>query len=148
MGQAARQSHFWESSLSLSLFLVFSSLAIPQFELLSLLSSLRLSSGHSGLVLTLSTDYADHTSLSSPYMLVADTSFWVTSPLAVTVGHIWCVAGFFFFVLFCFVLFVCFSPVMLPSEIPKLPKDLPVREFPPGWKLHLLHSFPRMSYHP
>ena len=91
VGQAAGQSHFWESSLSLSLFfffLVFSSLAIPQFELLSLLSSLRLSSRHSGLVLTLSTDYADHTSLSSPYMLVADTSFWVTSPLAVTVRHI------------------------------------------------------------
>ena len=140
MGQAARQSHIWESSLSLSLFLVFSSLAIPQFELLSLLSSLRLSSGHSGLVLTLSTDYADHTSLSSPYMLVAETSYWVTSPLAVTVRHIWCVAVFFFFFFF--------PPVMLPSEIPKLPKDLPVREFPPGWKLHLLHSFPRMSYHP
>ena len=121
----------------------FFSLVIPLFGLLSYFNSLRLSSGHSGLVLTLSTDYADHTSLSSPYMLVADTSFWVTSPLAVTVGHIWCVAGFFFFFLF-----VCFSPVMLPSEIPKLPKDLPVREFPPGWKLHLLHSFPRMSYHP
>ena len=39
-------------SLSLSLF--FLTLAIPQFGLLSHISSLRLSSGHSGLVLTLS----------------------------------------------------------------------------------------------
>ena len=34
----------------------FPSLAIPQFGLLSHVSSLRLSSGHSGLVLTLRTD--------------------------------------------------------------------------------------------
>ena len=41
----------WESSLSLSFFF---SLAIPQFGLLSHVSSLRLSSGHSGLAVTLS----------------------------------------------------------------------------------------------
>ena len=35
-------------------------------------------------------------------------------------------------------------PVMLPSEIPKLPKDPPVRGFPTVWKLLLLHdSLPR-----
>ena len=42
---------FWGSSLPLSLFV---SLAIPQFGLVYHVSSLRLSSGHSGLVLTLS----------------------------------------------------------------------------------------------
>ena len=35
---------------------------------------------------------------------------------------------------------------MLPSEIPKLPIDLPVREFPGVWKLLLIHnSLPRMG---
>ena len=29
---------------------------------------------------------------------------------------------------------------MLPSEIPKLPTDLPVRGFPTVWKLLLLHD--------
>ena len=64
-------------SLSLSFF--FSSLTIPQFGLLSHVSSLRLSSGHSGLVLTLSN--AARTSLSSTHLLVADVSIWATSLL-------------------------------------------------------------------
>ena len=46
--------------------LFFPSLAIPQFGLLSHVSSFGLSSGHSVLVLSLSTDYAAHTSLPSP----------------------------------------------------------------------------------
>ena len=99
----------------LSLF--FPSLTIPQFGLLSKVISLRLSSGHSGWVLTLRTKDAAHASLSSPHLLVADASVWATSPLAVAVGRIFC--GFFFSL-----------PVMLPSEIPKLPTDLLVREFP------------------
>ena len=38
---------------------------------------------------------------------------------------------------------------MLPSEIPKLPTDMPVRMFPTVWKLLLLHdSFPRMGLSP
>ena len=38
---------------------------------------------------------------------------------------------------------------MLPSVIPKLPMDLPVREFPTVWKLLLLDdSLPRMGLHP
>ena len=42
-----------------------------------------------------------------------------------------------------------FLPVMLPSEIPKLPTDPPVRGFPTVWKLLLLHdSLPRTSLHP
>ena len=58
-------------SLSLSL-----SLTIPWFGLLSHISSLRLSSGHSGLVLTLRTNDVDvaHSSLPSPHSLWADGS--------------------------------------------------------------------------
>ena len=38
---------------------------------------------------------------------------------------------------------------MLPSDIPKLPTDLPVRGFSGVWKLLLLHdSLPRMGLHP
>ena len=81
-------------SLSLSLSLFFPSL--PQFGLLSHVVSLSLSSRHSGLVLTLRTDYAAHTSLSSPHLLVTDVSVWTTSPLAVVVRSIFC-GGFCFF---------------------------------------------------
>ena len=35
---------------------------------------------------------------------------------------------------------VCFLLVRLPSEIPKLPSDPPVRGFPGIWKLLLLHD--------
>ena len=96
-------------SLSLSLFFFLSlSLAILQFGLLSHVSSLRLFSGHSGPVLTLSN--AARASLFSPCLLVADVSFWATPLLGVTVRPIFC--GCFSF----------FSSVMLPSEIPKLPQ--------------------------
>ena len=84
----------------------------------SRVSSLRLSSGHSGQVLTLSS--AARASLFSPCLLVADASVWATSPLGVVVRCVIC--GFY--------LFIFFLPVMLPSEIPKLPTDLPVRGFP------------------
>ena len=63
-----------------SLFLFFLSLAIPQFGLLSHVSSLRLSSGRSGLVPTVSN--ATHTSLFSPCLLVVDASIWATSLLS------------------------------------------------------------------
>ena len=75
------------------------SLPIPQFGLLSHISSLRLSSGHSSPVLTLSTDYTSPTSLSSPRSLVAGVSVWATSPLAVVVRSIFC--GLFFFSQLC-----------------------------------------------
>ena len=111
--------------------LVFSlSLAMAQFGLLSQVSSLRLSSGHSGLVHILSTDYAACTSLPIPCSLVAEVNLWATSPLAVAVRCVFCVCVFFFL------------PVMLPSEIPKLPTDPPVRGFPALWKL-LHDSLPR-----
>ena len=79
--------------LSLSFFLF----GDPQFGLLSHVSSLRLSSGHSGLVLTLSTDYAAGASLPSPCSLVSDASLWATFPLATVVKCEFC--EFFFFVL-------------------------------------------------
>ena len=83
-------------SLSLAFFLSFLSLslAIPQFGLLSHISCLRLSSGLSGPVLTLST--AACASLFSPHLLVADANIWATSPMGVVVRHIICV-----FYLFC-----------------------------------------------
>ena len=37
---------------------------------------------------------------------------------------------------------------MLPSEIPKFPKDLPVRGFPTVWKLLLHDSLQRMGLCP
>jgi len=76
-------------SLSLSLFFFFFfSFAIPQFGFLSQVSSLRLSSGHSGPVLALSN--AACASLFSPRSLVADASmvdasFWATFLLGVAV---------------------------------------------------------------
>ena len=77
-------------SLSLSLFL-----AIPQFGLLSQVSSLRSPSGHSDLVLTLSN--AAYTSLFCPSLLVADVSVWATSPLGVAFRHVICGVYLFIF---------------------------------------------------
>ena len=71
--------------LSLSFFFFFFSLAIPHLGLLSHISSLRLSSGYLGPVLTLSTNYAVRSSLSSPHSLVVDASVWATSLLAVLI---------------------------------------------------------------
>ena len=80
-----------------------------------------------------------YTFLFNPHLLVADASAWATSPLRVVVKWVFC--GFF-----CFLLFL---PVLLPSEIPKLPTDLLVREFPGVWKLLLLHnSLPSTGLHP
>ena len=102
----------------------------PTVWVLSHISSLRLSSGHSGLVLTLRTSYAGCASLPSPHSLVVDLSVWATSPLEVVVKRIIC--GFY--------LLNFFLLVMLPSEIPKLPTDSPVRGFSGVWKLLLLHD--------
>ena len=74
--------------------LIFSlSLAIPQFKLLSHVSSLQLPSGHSALVLTLS-----NAALSSPFhphLLVADAGLWGTFLLGVAFRHVIC--GFYYF---------------------------------------------------
>ena len=77
--------------------------------------------------------------LLSPCLLVVDLSIWDTSPLAASVRRIIC--GFY--------LFICFLLVMLPSEIPKLPTDLPVRGFPGVWKLLFFYnSLPRTGLVP
>ena len=62
----------------------------------------------------------------SPHLLVADASIRSTFLLGVDFRHVIC--GFYLF----------FLPVKLPSEIQKLPPDLPVREFTGVWKLPLL----------
>ena len=102
----------------------FLSLAIPQFKLLSRVSSLRLPSGHSGPVLTLSN--AAGSSLFCPHLLVADVGVWGTFVLGAAFGRLIC--GFYLF----------FLPVRLLSEIRKLSPDPPVRGFPGVWKLPLL----------
>ena len=71
----------------------FLSLAIPQFKLVTHKSSLRLSSGHSGPVLTLSN--AAGSSLFRPHSLVADAGIWGTFLLGVAFRHVSC--GFYLF---------------------------------------------------
>ena len=88
------------------------------------------------LVLILRTNDAIHPSMPSPCLLVAEASVWATSPLAVTVKHIFCD-------------FFVFLSAMLPSEIPKLPTDSPLEAFRTAWKLLLfLGSLCRTGLHP
>ena len=89
----SQQKQDWELTVS-QIMNSFLSLAIPQFGLLSHVSSLRLPSGHSGPVLTLSN--AAHASLFSPSLPVADASIWATSLLGVAVRHI--ISGFYLFI--------------------------------------------------
>ena len=98
--------------------LIFSlSFAVPQFKLVTHKSSLRLSSGHSGPVLTLNN--AARSSPFRPHLLVADAGVWGTLLLGVAFRHAIC--GVYLFIY----LFI-FLPVRLPSEIRKLPPDPPV----------------------
>ena len=111
----------------------FSSLVIPQFGLLSHLNSLRLSSGHSGLVLTLSTNYAAHASLSSPCLLVVDASLWATSPLTAVVRCMFCFVFLFFvffFQLCCHLRFQNSSQTRL-SEVSYTSETSPPSRLPP-----------------
>ena len=85
--------------------------AVPQSGLLAQVSSLRLPSGHSGWVLTLSN--AAHTSLSSPHLLVADAGICTASllgelPLA---PNLWVL-----------IIYLFFLPVMLPLCFQGLPQ--------------------------
>ena len=82
---------------SLSLFFPLS-LAILQFGLLSHVSSLRLSSGHSGPVLTLSN--VARISLFRPRLLVVDVSVWATFLLGVAVRHVICELFIYLFIYF------------------------------------------------
>ena len=115
-------------SLSFLFFIfLFLSLAIPQFGLLSHISSLRLPSGHSGPDLTLSN--AAHASLLAP------ACWWQTGasglPLHWELQLGTSSVSFIYF----------FLPVMLSSEIPKLPTDPQVRGFTGVWK-HLPLQLP------
>ena len=98
--------------------------AIPQAGLLSQVSSLRLPSGHSGQVLTLSN--VAHTSLPSPCLLVADAGICTASPLESYrwAGNLWVL-----------IIYLFFLPIMLPSVVPRLTTDSSVRVFPGVWKL-------------
>ena len=69
----------------------FLSFAVPQFKLVTHKSSLRLSSGHSVLVPTLSN--AARSSLFRPHLLVADAGVWDTFLLGVAFRHVIC--GFY-----------------------------------------------------
>ena len=106
-------------------FFFFLSLANPWFGLLYHISSLRFSSGHSGLVLTLRIHDAARTSLPSHNSLVVNMSVWATSLWQLRLGTY---SVKFFSFLF-----------MLPPEIPKSPTDTPVRvsycvgTSPPFW---------------
>ena len=75
---------------------LFAGVAISGSGLLSEVSSLRLPSGHSGPVLTLSN--IARTSLPSLLLLVADAGVCAASLLGVTVGHVIC--GFKLFIYF------------------------------------------------
>ena len=75
---------------------LFTGVAIPGSGLLSQVSSLRLPSGHSGPVLTLSN--APHTSLPSALLLVVDAGVCTASLLGLTFGHVIC--GFKLFIYF------------------------------------------------
>ena len=81
---------FSEKGLFFFFFLI--SLAIPGFGLLSHISFLRLSAGHSGPVLTLRTYDATCTSLPNPHLLLADASVCTVSPWVVGVRNIFSVS--------------------------------------------------------
>ena len=107
----------------------------PWFGMLCHVSPLRVSSGHSTLVLTL-TDKATHASPPSPYSLGVDMSLWAASQLVIAIQHEIC--GDFFLSFFLFFFFF----VMLPSEIPKFPHWHRLWE---GFLLCGIFSFPTPS---
>ena len=83
---------FCEQPAVCSGWLIFSlSFAVPHFKLVTHKSSFRLSSGHSGPVLTLSN--AALASLFHPHLLVADAGVWGTLLLGVAFRHVIC--GFY-----------------------------------------------------
>ena len=98
--------------------------AVPQSGLLAQVSSLRLPSGHSGQILTLSN--AAHTSLPSPHLLVAGAGVFN----ACLLGELPWARNLWGLIIYLF-----FLPVMLLSALPRLATDSAVRVFPGVWKL-------------
>ena len=86
---------FWVRAFRRLILSLFLSLAIPQFRLLSHISSLRLPSGHSGPVLMLSN--AAHSSPFSSHLLVVNASVWGTFLLGVAFRHVICGGLFIYF---------------------------------------------------
>ena len=101
--------------------------AIPQSGLLAQVSSLRLPSGHSGLVLTLSN--AAHASLPSPRLLVAGAGMCAALHWG---SYCWAHN------LWVLIIYLFFLTVMLPCVVPRLATDSTVRVFPGVWKLLIL----------
>ena len=98
-------------------------IAIPQSGLLAQVSSLRLPSGHSGPVLTLSN--AAHASLPSLHLLVAVAGVCAAFHCG---SYRWaCNLWVLIIYLFCL-------PVMLPSVVPRLTIDSALRVFLGVWK--------------
>ena len=62
----------------------------------------------------------------------ASACWWWILVLGVAIRHVIC--GVYLFI------YLFFLPVMLPSEIPKLPTDPPVKGFPGVWKLLLFYD--------
>ena len=116
-GSPVRVRTFRGNGLSLSLSL---SLSLFRFGLQSHISSLRLSSGHSSLLLSLRTNDAAHASLPSPHSLVVNTSLCAISlfPLVIAVRGVFCFCFCFFFLL-----------VMLPSDFKTPHRDTCERIF-------------------
>ena len=124
---------FWLVFFFFFFFLV--SLVIPRFGLLFHIRSLRLSSGHSGQVLTLSTA---GTATSPCPAATCWWQMWASGPLLYQVWYVFC--EFFF------------SPSWLccPLRFQNSPTDTPVGHafwFPTVWRL-LPNSFSRMGVHP
>ena len=96
---------------------------IPQSGLLAQISSLRLPSGHSDPVLTLSN--AAHASLPSPLLLVLGAGVCAASLLGeLPLGsNLWVL-----------IIYLFFPTIMLPSVVPMLATDSAVRVFPGVWK--------------
>ena len=80
--------------------------------------------------------HATNASLSSPCLLVVDTSVWATSPLGAVVRHVFC--GIFF----------SSSWLCCPLRFQNSPQFPDVRGFPAFWKLLLQDSLPRIVLHP
>ena len=102
----------------------FRVVAIPQSGLLAQVSSLRLPSGHSGPVLTLSN--AAHASLPSPRLLVGMQA----SALLLCWGNYHWARN-----LLVLIIYLLSPLVMLPSVVPRLATDSAMRVFPGVWKL-------------
>ena len=115
--------------------LIFSlSLADPQFKLLSHVSSLQLSSGHSGPVLALSN--AARSSPFCPHLVVADAGVWGTFMLGVAFRHV--IFGFYLF----------FLPVRLPSRFENLPETHQCEGFLVFGNFLYYDSLPGTDLHP